>query len=106
VTDREILDALHNIRELCIPGVNWTDDIARLTLAEFDRAAIEIGKIIAAREALLAACEGERHELTSQQPGSSRSAWAKDIYRQRLARLDMAIALAHEGPSTGDSSTS
>jgi hypothetical protein len=106
VTDREILDALHNIRELCIPGVNWTDDIARLTLAEFDRAAIEIGKIIAAKDALLAACEGERHELAADQPSSSRSAWAKDIYRQRLARLDAAIALAHEGPSTGDRSTS
>jgi hypothetical protein len=106
VTDREILDALHNIRELCIPGVNWTDDLARLTLAEFDRAAIEIGKIIAAREALLAACEGERRELAADQPSSLRSAWAKDIYRQRLARLDAAIALAHEGQPTRDRSTS
>jgi hypothetical protein len=106
VTDREILDALHNIRELCLTGVYCTDDLSRLTLAEFDRAVPEIGKIIAAKDALLAACEGERRELTADQPSSSRSAWAKDIYRQRLARLDAAIALAYEGPSTGDRSTS
>jgi hypothetical protein len=100
MTPTEILDALLNVRELCLTGVYCTDDLARLTLAEFDRAVLEIGKIIAAKDALLAACEGERHELTSQQPGSSRSAWAKDIYRQRLARLDAAIALAHEGGTT------
>jgi hypothetical protein len=76
----------------------WTD--------ESDQVADQGGEYVRAdvAEALLAACEGERRELAADQPSSSRSAWAKDIYRQRLARLDTAIALAYEGPSTGDRS--
>jgi hypothetical protein len=103
VTDREILDALHNIRELCIPGVNWTDDVARLTLSEFDRAAIEIGKIITAKDALLAAGQYEREKLAADRSGTS-APELRDLYGRRIARMDAAIAMAHEGPSIGDRS--
>jgi hypothetical protein len=99
MTDREILDALHNVRTLCIPGVNWTDDISRLTLAEFDRAVVEIKRIIEARDALLEACQEEREDLTSDL-SRSRVPRVRKHFGNRIAGLDAAIALAHEGGNT------
>jgi hypothetical protein len=52
MTLTEILDALHNIRSYCIPGLSWTDG-AWLTLTEFDRAVAEISAILNARDTLL-----------------------------------------------------
>jgi hypothetical protein len=52
MTTTEILDALHNIRSYCIPGLSWADG-AWLTLAEFDRAAAEISAVLNARDTLL-----------------------------------------------------
>jgi hypothetical protein len=105
MTDREIRDALHNIRSLCLPGQNWSDDIARLTLAEFDRAAIEINGVIKARDTLLDACRTEREELAVDQAGSH----SPDIQKHlgdRIAWLDSVIALAHRGKPTAPRSTS
>jgi hypothetical protein len=87
MTDREILDALHNVREFCIPGMDWTDDVARLALAEFDRAVSEIKAIIKARDALLYACLTERSDLAADQSRCER----------RIAWLDATIAKATKG---------
>jgi hypothetical protein len=34
----ELLEALKNIRSMCLPGMNWTDDIGLALLAEADAA--------------------------------------------------------------------
>lgn len=104
MTDREILDALLNVRNLCIPGQNWTDDIARLVLAEFDWAVIEIEAVIKLGNALLAACQHERGELAADQAGSSSPPVRKHLGR-RIARLDSALSFADDSQSTGDRSS-
>jgi hypothetical protein len=90
----KLVDALRILRLYCVPGMNWTDDVAQLILCSADQAIAEVERLVESHATLLAACQAERKELAADQAGSQR----------RITRLDTAIALAYEGPSTGDRS--